>query len=180
MEKDLNINFEAETNVEILQDWFQTHLDEFESSDDEKDWYLPRDSPKQIDYWQTNWGRLLDNPELKNPNSKTSKLFQLRFRIPYMLFKYFLVPKCLEHNIFEIEEEGKVKCPIEIKILSCLRLLGRGLTFDDINELSLIPNSTIPYYFYTLSKTFPQNCTTAAFAIPLSHLFNLVLIITLH
>jgi hypothetical protein len=68
MEKDLNFNFEAETNIEILQDWFQTHLDDFESSDDEKDWYIPRDSPKQIDYWQTNWGKLLDNPELKNPN----------------------------------------------------------------------------------------------------------------
>ena len=154
MEKDLNFNFEAETNIEILQDWFQTHLDEFEVSDDENNWYLPRESPKHINYWKSNWGQLLDNPDLKNPNSKVSKLFQLRFRVPYILFKHFLVPKCIEHNIFDIEMEGHTRCPIEIKILSCLRLIGRGMTFDDINELSLIPNSSIANMFYTFVENF--------------------------
>ena len=118
MEKDLNFNFEAETNIEILQDWFQTHLDEFEVSDDENNWYLPRESPKRIDYWKSNWGRLLDNPDLKNPLSKASKLFQLRFRAPYILFKHFLVPKCIEHNIFDIDMEGQTRCQRDRKFIA--------------------------------------------------------------
>ena len=112
MEKDLKFKFEAETNIEILQDWFQTHLDDFEESDDEKVWYLPRESPKHIEYLKSNSGQLLDNPDLKNLLSKASKLFQLRFRVPYILFKHFLVPKCIELNIFDIDMEGQTRCQI--------------------------------------------------------------------
>ena len=124
MEKDLNFKFEAETNIEILQDWFQTHLDDFEESDDEKDWYLPRESPKRIDYWKSNWGRLLDNPDLKNPISKASKLFQLRFRVPYILFKHF----CSEVHrarYFRYRHGRSNQVPKRSKIYSCLRLIGR-------------------------------------------------------
>ena len=41
------------------------------------------------DYWESTWGRLLrDNlEELRDPSSPLSKLFRLRFRVPFPLFE---------------------------------------------------------------------------------------------
>ena len=38
----------------------------------------------------------------------------------------------------------------------CLRILGRGLCYDDINELSSIPNASIPTYFHTFVRRFAE------------------------
>ena len=92
------------------------------------------------------------HPDIENPNSKISKFFQLRFRVPNLLFKHYLVPKCESLNIFGIKHVVNSKCPIELKIMCCLRILGRGLVYDDILEMSQIPLSTIPYYLHTFCE----------------------------
>ena len=113
----------------------------------EIEFYLPRESPEFVNYKETTWGKWLNNPKLEDPHSKLSKLFQLRFRVPFILFKHFLVPRCIELQIFQQERSHSNRCPIEIKIMACLRYLGRGLTYDDIYEMSEIPISSFSVFF---------------------------------
>ncbi len=105
-----------------------------------------------IDYWKTTWGLWLKNPEIHNPNSKIAKIFMLRFRVPFILFNEKILKMCNDDNIFDLTYQSNKRIPIEFKILACLRILGRGLCYDDINELSSIPNSSIPTYFHTFVK----------------------------
>ena len=99
----------------------------------------------------------MTNPEINNPNSKLAKIFMLRFRVPFILFKEKILKMCVDDNIFDLTYHNcKNSIPIEFKILACLRILGRGLCYDDINELSSIPNTSIPYYFHIFVKRFSE------------------------
>ena len=152
MEKDININFAKSEIFQEIVKLIQDNLDESESSESEFEEYYPREAGERIDYAQTRWSQMLRHPDIENPNSKISKFFQLRFRVPYLLFKHYLVPKCESLNIFGIKHVVNSKCPIELKIMCCLRILGRGLVYDDILEMSQITLSTIPYYLHTFCE----------------------------
>ena len=102
------------TSIEALQSFLMEHVKDYESDDEEIEYYLPREGSKPINYAETKWGRWLADPKRNDPNSKLSKLFLLRLRVPFMLFKHFLVPRCIELEIFEMEHQGKARCPIEI------------------------------------------------------------------
>ena len=95
----------------------------------------------QVNFWETYWGQLISHPNVNNPKAKEGKQFRRRFRLPFPVFQ-FLVKLCEEHNIFETIYTTKI--PIEAKVLSCLRWLGRDECADSINELSnlLIAEST--------------------------------------
>ena len=94
-----------------------------------------RNTPKRKNHWDSNWGRMLQDPDLLNSWTKSAKKFRRRFRITYPLFLY-LVELCKEVNLFEIKRiKGSV--PTEIRILIGLRMLGRGNCGDDIEELSI-------------------------------------------
>jgi hypothetical protein len=73
------------------------------------------------DYWDTRWGRLFRSPNVNDPHSREGKKFRDRFRIPFPLFKY-LVSLCEEDNIFDTI--GPSIIPMEMKVASCLRMLG--------------------------------------------------------
>ena len=148
MEKSINFKLSPDTKIEIVQAFLMENIDEYVSSDEEPEFYLPRESPDSGKYWETKWGKWLNDPKLLEPHSKLSKLFQLRFRVPFILFKHFLVPRCIELKIFQEERSHLNRCPIEIKIMACLRYLGRGLTFDDIYEMSEIPVSSFSAFFH--------------------------------
>ena len=148
MEKSNNFKLSPDTKIEIVQAFFMENIDEYVSSDEEPEFYLPRESPDSVKYWETKWGKWLNDPKLLEPHSKLSKLFQLRFRVPFILFKHFLVPRCIEVKIFQEERSHLNRCPIEIKVMACLRYLGRGLTFDDIYEMSEIPVSSFSVFFH--------------------------------
>ena len=81
------------------------------------------------------------------------KLFRLRFRIPSLVFKEFLVPMCKDANIFSISEESKVRVPMEFKFLMCLRILSRGNVADNIAELSSGCPSTVNWLSIFLFDT---------------------------
>jgi hypothetical protein len=150
------------TSIEALQSFFMEHMNDYESDDEEIEYYLPREGSKPINYAETKWGRWLADPKMNDPHSKLSKLFLLRFCVPYMLFKHFLVPRCVELEFFEMEHQGKARCPIEIKIMACLRLLGRGLTYDDVFEMSEIPLSSIARFLHefceNVAARFYESC----------------------
>ena len=129
----------------------------FESIDDFVEDPIPKRKrgPRiKVDYWDTNWGRWLKNPLIHDPNSKIAKLFMLRFRVPFILFNEKILKMCKDDNVFDLAYHRKDAVPIEFKILLSLRILGRGNYYDDINELSSVPNSSIPTYFHTFCRRF--------------------------
>ena len=66
--------------------------------------------------------------------------------MPLPLFKY-LVKLCHEYNIFDDINVSKI--PLELKVLGCLRILGRDACSDDVTEVtqSFIAESTMNYVF---------------------------------
>jgi len=83
-----------------------------------------------IDFWDTDWGKMITNPNVNNPKTRAGKQFRRRFRMPYPVFQY-LVKQCLDHNIFSSVYKSKI--PIEAKVLACLRILSRDNCADDVN-----------------------------------------------
>ena len=89
-------------------------------------------------------------------STKERKLFRRRFRLPFEIFDKVLVPLCKEHNVFDTV--GTDQIPIEIKILMCLRILGRNSIADDIKEFNgdCIGESTINSIFKKFVTNFAK------------------------
>ena len=47
--------------------------------------------PPQFDYFSTPWMRMLRDPHIIDENSRQAKLFRLRFRTPFLMFRDFLM-----------------------------------------------------------------------------------------
>ena len=57
-----------------------------------------------------------------------------------------IVAECKEHNVFGIElRQSKIK--VEFKVLTCLKILGRDLCADKIEEHLKIAESTVNKFF---------------------------------
>ena len=91
---------------------------------------------------------------VKNPpvhDDKFQKKFRLRFRMPHEEFVK-LVDKCKASPMFRRwmskDAVGRPSSPIELLVLGSLRYLGRGLTFDDIEEYTSINEETIRQFFH--------------------------------
>ena len=143
-------------NDEILeQELIESLL--FENIEDFEEEPIPkksRCSKIPVDYWNTTWGLWMKNPLINNPNSKIAKIFMVRFRVPWILFKEKILPMCVKDNIFDLTYDSLKGVPIEFKILLSLRILGRGNVYDDINELSSVPVSSLQKNFHTFVKRF--------------------------
>jgi hypothetical protein len=98
---------------------------------------------------ETAWGKLISRADVHNPRTRLGKLFRRRFRLPFPLFSE-LVSLCRGKNIFR---PSKI-IPVELKVLACLRILGRGSCADEITELSseMIGESTV----YTIFREFVE------------------------
>lgn len=92
------------------------------------------------DFWSTSWGLLITNPTTNDDSTREGRLFRRRFRVPFPVFRQVLVPLCADKNIFQQRRTSAI--PDEIKILMCLRILGRNSCADDASELSGIKEST--------------------------------------
>ncbi len=107
-------------------------------------------------FWDTPWGRMLDllegNEDLE---AYEHRLFRRRFRVPFPVFKY-LVYLCNHYNIFDMERASAI--PIELKLMVCLRILGRDVCADDITEITGIGESTINYIFHDFIRNFNRRC----------------------
>jgi hypothetical protein len=110
----------------------------------------------RVDYTSTTWGNLIKDPNVNDPTHRKGKVFRRRFRVPFPLFNWLLV-KCEEHNLFGLKtnsSKSHPRIPLEIKLLCCLRLLGRGECADTIAELSEIGESTVNHLIHTFFKNF--------------------------
>ena len=121
---------------EFVEEWVRGYIHLFEVNPPEIEQKRSRKRGPRIDYRQTAWWGMLQDPEVQNPLSKVGKLFRLRFRAPWDLYHNELLPMVRAANIFPERQIRKVRVPLEIKILFCLRRLGRGLVADDVVELA--------------------------------------------
>ena len=104
------------------------------------------------DYWESAWGKMLIDPTLQVPGSDLRKTFFRRFRVPYVLYNRLVVwaKSWCEKRL--CDASGRNIVPTELKVLGYLRIVGRGVCFDDIQELSYISTSTMHRFFHTFSK----------------------------
>jgi hypothetical protein len=110
------------------------------------------------DLWQTVWGQMLQDASLAVEGSWINRKFRRRFRLPFSMFLE-VVEECKEHNVFGIAVR-KSKIAIEFKLLSCLKILGRDLCADEIDENLNIGESTVNKFF----KMFITNYAAAMFS----------------
>ena len=100
--------------------------------------------PLAKNLWGTPWGRMIRDPEVRDPSSRLGRLFRLRFRMPFDLFEEGLLPLVRRAGFFS----NKGRIPLEIKVMVALRRLGRGLVLDDVGELADLSTSTVDWIFH--------------------------------
>ena len=66
MEKSCNFKLTQDTDIEIVQGFFMENIDEYLSTEEEIEFYLPRESPQFKNYKETTWGKWLNNPKLED------------------------------------------------------------------------------------------------------------------
>ena len=116
------------------------------------------------DFWSTSWGLLITNPATNDCSTREGRLFRRRFRVPFPVFQQVLVPLCAEKNIFQTHRKSSI--PDEIKLMMCLRILGRNSCADDACELSGIKESTCNSIFKTFLENFVKHISPMFVKIP--------------
>ena len=118
------------------------------------------------EFWESQWGQLISNPNVENPRKTEGRRFRRRFRLPFPVFQH-LVELCTRENIFKLVNKSPI--PIELKILSCLRILGRDNCADDITELTqqILGESTVNFIFKAFVEgmellVYPKVCKFAS------------------
>ena len=96
---------------------------------------------------------MLLDPTLADSNSFAAKQFRRRFRNPYPLFSDVIIPLCRQCGILTTQRE---RVPLELRVLSALRILGRDYCSDSISEFSFIGESTIIAIFKAFLKQFAE------------------------
>ena len=78
---------------------------------------LVRDREKRPDYWDSVWGRLLQDPKVYDLKSRKAKKFRRRFRVNIYMFEEIRT-LCFLNDIFEDGQTAHLHCiPLEIKVL---------------------------------------------------------------
>lgn len=107
-------------------------------------------------YWETTWGKAyLALEEDDDLNSYNHRKFRRRFRVPFPVFNY-LIDVCKEKDVFEVKRNSLI--PIEIKLMICLRILGRDCCADDIAETLGIGESSVYLIFKQFVRSFSSKC----------------------
>ena len=99
-------------------------------------------------YWASTWGVMLLQPELQIQGSHAWKTFMRRFRIPHSLFTRLVSWTKGWHEKNSTDVAGRPRCPTELKVLGWLRMVGRAVCFDDVEELSYVKPSTMHAFFH--------------------------------
>ncbi len=74
---------------------------------------------RENDYWNTNWGRMLTDPQSRIAGTRAYKKFRRRFRMPADLFLDDFIPRVKEVNLFNEIRTSAI--PVEIKCMIGLR-----------------------------------------------------------
>jgi hypothetical protein len=106
-------------------------------------------------YEDTEWSKLLNDPEVHDPTTKIGKKFRRRFRVPYPVFVDLLeMAKALGFEEYPKSAAGIPGVPLKLKLLGVLRVLGRGTCFDGIEELAKADEETYRTFFHDFCSKF--------------------------
>ena len=152
------------------QTWWEQcgflNLDEYLADEEDGAQYRPpkirkvEDRPRAkrvvVDYWAGPWGKMLKDPNLKLPGTRTERLFRRRFRVPYPVFCTLLAElrEDVEGNWGgrDATRLSERVVPLELKLMGALRVLGRGEMFDTISELAGFGETTVRAFFHKFTK----------------------------
>jgi hypothetical protein len=161
--------------VEIVHDYLYAESDDDESDDDDEEEDRPRKTRRRkgvVFYRDDNeelqvlpptmslWYNLYCRGEEIGEELQPSFLqkFRLRFRLPYSdfleLVGYLEEEAGLDGGFFRRWRpgakavDGKPSAPINLLLLTTLRYLGRGWTFDDLEECTAISRDVIRTFFH--------------------------------
>lgn len=113
-------------------------------------------------YMHSNWGRVLTDLSYRDPTHFNGRTFRNRFRVPCPVFED-IVQQC--RNATNPDGSpwwdkastdccGQITVPLELLVLGCLRVLGRGMCFDGLNELSNISIESHRSFFHKFTDLF--------------------------
>ena len=116
-----------------------------------------------IDFWSSVWEKLIIRLALigngPSIDSRDGNLFRRRFRVPWQIYCE-LVIMCKEKKLYgkrshlQFNACGAYICPIEIKLLSVLQMLGRNWCSDDVAKETGMGESTVRELFHSFIKNF--------------------------
>jgi hypothetical protein len=109
------------------------------------------------------WYLLYVNPSLSNlENKKFHAKFRRRFRLPYENYEELLADLSNSGKFKRWQSAdavGRPSSPLALMLLGALRYLGRGWTFDDVEEATLIDEETHRQFFHC----FIDYCSTTLY-----------------
>ncbi len=116
------------------------------------------------------WAKMLANNlkganEIHIPDSRDGRYFRRRFRIPFALFSVLINVMIRECWFMGFDSEGRGSldatkkevmrgASLHVKVLSCLRILGRGIVFDECFDGSGCGEATIQSFFHLFTDRF--------------------------
>ena len=109
-------------------------------------------------YMASTWGRMLQSNRINDPTDrKGGKLFRRRFRVPYPIYLQIVDITRASGLLTESPDvAGNPAAPLELKILSILRVLGRGYCFDGVEELTCISAEVLRLFFKKFCEYFAR------------------------
>jgi hypothetical protein len=122
---------------------------------------LKKDSP---------WQKMLDGHgkgenTIGDPETRDGKYFRRRFRMPYSLFCVTIQVMLSERwfPVYGETGEGPLDCTknrgasLQVKVLSVLRVLGRGVVFDECHDGSGCGEESIRVFFHLFMPKFCES-----------------------
>jgi hypothetical protein len=112
-------------------------------------------------YKDSTWWRMLEHGACKDPNHREYAIFRRRFAVSFDTFarivkdarEWKINPLDLSENAktygdIKADGLGIMAVPLELKILGCLRMSAKGISFDAIAELSGMSISTMQTFYH--------------------------------
>lgn len=117
-------------------------------------------------FWYKQYVRL-ENKDWADPMTRKGKLFRRRFRVSYDFFLQ-LVADVRRRGWYSegADATGKAGAPLEVKILAVLRVLGRGVVFDEVAEHTGMGEESLRVFFISFVRHYAEEVLPEVLAYP--------------
>ena len=115
---------------------------------------VPRIRRQRPNYWESSWGKLYRSGDLEDPTSRACKKFRRRWVLPEFSTLQELIRLAHDEMGYSQREthNGRRVPPLPLKVLGYLRVVGRGHSFDDVEENTGISETAFRVFFHDFSE----------------------------
>jgi hypothetical protein len=99
----------------------------------------------------------MNDPRVLDNNSYYGKRFRRIFRVPFILFRDYIMKQVIEKNFWEVKQTAGF-VPIEMRVLMALRQLATGATSLEIGLMFNVGEATARRFFLDFIIYFSSNC----------------------